>query len=181
MAVGKDKTPNLVLRYIREVERRESREEFAAAVANTGDVHLACDARLVARWEDGDVECPRPAYQRALEALTGRPFAELGFRQRNALEVPSSDGQSPERLSLHVDEEGHVWATVGRRTFLVGTSATLLAQMGLTAANGEVPIPSVPGAGDPYGFAAFARERWPEFRLAQPHPDYGVDYTALLP
>jgi hypothetical protein len=102
MGVGKDKTPNLVLRHIREVERREAREEFAAAVVNAGDVGLACDARLVARWEDGDVECPRPAYQRALAALTGRPFTQLGFRQRNAIEVPSSDGQTPERLSLHV-------------------------------------------------------------------------------
>jgi hypothetical protein len=74
-----------------------------------------------------------------------------------------------------------VWATIGRRTFLVGTSAALLAQMGITAANDHVPIPSVSGAGDPYGFAAFVRERWPGFRLAQPHPDYGVDYTALLP
>jgi hypothetical protein len=32
----KAKTPNLVLRHIREVERRETREEFAAAVVNTG-------------------------------------------------------------------------------------------------------------------------------------------------
>ena len=60
VTTGKAKTPNLVLRYIRETERRESREEFAAAIVNAGrelgDNHLACDARLVARWEDGDVE-----------------------------------------------------------------------------------------------------------------------------
>ena len=90
MATGKARAPNLVLRYIRETERRESREEFAAAVANAGrqlgDHHLACDARLVARWEDGDVGCPRPAYQRALAALTGRPFGELGFRSRSAID-----------------------------------------------------------------------------------------------
>ena len=36
-------------------------------------------------------------------------------------------------------------------------------------------------APDPFGFAAFARERWPDVRLSRPHPDYGVDYTALLP
>ena len=85
MATGKAKTPNLLLRYIRETERRESREEFADAVVKAGrqlgDHHLACDARLVARWEDGDVGRPRPAYQRALTALTGRPFDELGFRR----------------------------------------------------------------------------------------------------
>jgi hypothetical protein len=181
----KARTPNLILRAIREAERRESREEFAAAVVaagrELGNRQLACDARLVAKWEDGDVECPRPAYQRALAALTGRPFTELGFRQRNAIEVPSPDGLTPERLSLQVDEEGHVWATVGRRTFLVGTSAALLAQIGLTAAGGETSAAPLSGADDPYGFAAFVRNRWPDLRLAQPHPDYGVDYTVVLP
>ena len=136
VATGKAKAPNLVLRSIREIERRESREEFAAAIVDAGrqagDNHLACDARLVARWEDGDVECPRPAYQRALTALTGRPFHLLGFRPRNAIELPSTDDLAPGRLSLHVDEEGHVWATIGRRTFLAGTTAALLMRMGLT-------------------------------------------------
>ena len=103
VATGKARAPNLVLRYIRETERRESREEFAAAIVNAGrelgDNHLACDARLVARWEDGDVECPRPAYQRALTALTGRPFRLLGFRSRNAIELPSTDDLAPGRLS----------------------------------------------------------------------------------
>ena len=184
MGVGKAKAPNLVLRYVRETERRESREEFAAAVVSAGrqlgDSHLACDARLVARWEDGDVECPRPAYQRALAALTGRPFAQLGFRQRNAIEVPSPDELTAERLSFHMDEEGQVWATVGRRQFLVGSTTALLMQAGLDSASGAF-LASPAGAGDFYGFAAFVRERWPEVRLAKPHPDYGVDYTALLP
>ena len=105
VGVERAKAPNLVLRRIREVERRETREEFAAAVViagrQLGDDHLGCDARLVARWEDGDVGCPRPAYQRALEALTGRPFAELGFRQRNAIELPSPCELTPDRLSFH--------------------------------------------------------------------------------
>src|SRR5262249_36597042 len=38
----------------------------------------------------------------------------------------------------------------------------------------------VPGAVDPYGFYAFARDRWPTLQLARPQPDYGVDYTAVL-
>ena len=182
---GKAKTPNLTLRYIREIERHESREEFAAAIVTAGrqlgDKHLACDARLVARWEDGDVECPRPAYQRALAALTGRPFDQLGFRLRNAIELPSTNVLAPGRLSLHVDEEGQVWATIGRRTFLVGTSAALLTQMGFTE-TGELPMesPSL-GIADRYEFRVFMNERWPDVRLSQPHPDYGVDYTALLP
>src|SRR5215472_363036 len=115
VAADKAKTPNLVLRHIREVERRESREEFAAAVVSTGrqlgDRSLGCDARLVARWEDGEVECPRPAYQRALVALTGRPFAQLGFQLRNAIELPSPIDLTPERLSFDVDNEGQVWVT----------------------------------------------------------------------
>jgi hypothetical protein len=37
------------------------------------------------------------------------------------------------------------------------------------------------GGVDPFGFGAFASGRWPDVRLARPHPDYGVDYTALLP
>ena len=185
MATGKAKTPNLVLRCIRETERRESREEFAAAVVDAGrqlgDHHLACDARLVARWEDGDVECPRPAYQRALAALTGRPFDELGFRSRNAIAVPSTDELTAGRLSLHVDEEGRVWATIGRRTFLVGTSAALLMQAGLAETGTAIPASPLAGAVDPFGFVAFASGRWPDVRLSRPHPDYGVDYTALLP
>ena len=110
VAVGKARTPNLVLRHVREAQRRESREEFAAAVIGAGqhlgDRHLACDARLVARWEDGEVGCPRPAYQRALTALTGRPFDQLGFRQRNAIEMPWSEEPSTGRLLLDVDEQG---------------------------------------------------------------------------
>jgi hypothetical protein len=193
VGVERARAPNLILRRIREVERRESREEFAAAVVSAGrqlgNKQLACDARLVARWEDGDVGCPRPAYQRALEALIGRPFAELGFRQRNAIELPSPCELAPDRLSFHVDEEGRVWATVDRRTFLVGTSATLLAQAGLGLADGSIrglpmsgdPPWVVPATPDPFGFAAFATERWPELRLSCPQPDYGVDFTALLP
>ena len=185
MATGKAKTPNLVLRYIRETERRESREEFAAAIVNAGrelgDNHLACDARLVARWEDGDVECPRPAYQRALTALTGRPFKQLGFRMRNAIELPSSGDLASGRLSLHVDEEGQVWATIDRRTFLVGTSAAVLTRLGLAETGQLLAEPPSAGSADPHGFRAFVKERWPDVLLSQPHPDYGVDYNALLP
>ncbi len=184
VATGKAKTPNLVLRYVRETERRESREEFAAALVSIGqdlgDKHLACDARLIARWEDGDVQCPRPAYQRALTALTGRSFDQLGFQTRNAIPVPSTDDLTAGKLSLHVDEEGQVWATIGRRTFLVGTSAALLMQAGL-AKTDALSLSPLTGAADPYGFAAFASKRWPGVRLSRPNPDFGVDYLAMLP
>jgi hypothetical protein len=181
----RDKTPNLVLRHIREVERHETREEFAAAVVTAGHrigvKHLGCDARLVGRWEDGDVECPRPAYQRALNALTGRSATELGFRQRNAIRLPSSTDLTPDRLSFEVDAEGRVWATVDRRRFLVGTAAAVLAQAGLPSITNpatDTPTLSIP---DPYSFSSFVRERWPTVHLSRPHPDFGVDYTAVLP
>ena len=183
--MNKVKTPNLVIRHVREAERHETREEFAAAVVDAGhqlgDNHLGCDARLVARWEDGEVVCPRPAYQRALEALTGRSIDQLGFRQRNAIELPSPGELTPDRLSFEVNEEGQVWATVNRRRFLIGTSAALLAQAGLTSMTGATLDMPPPGVPDPYGFTAFVRERWPTLRLSCPHPDFGVDYLALLP
>jgi hypothetical protein len=103
------RTPNLALRRIRETERRESRDEFAAAVVavgrQLGDKHLACDARLIARWEDGEVGCPRPVYQRALEALTGRPFEQLGFRVASAIDGPMREAL--QRSVAPVDEERH--------------------------------------------------------------------------
>lgn len=49
------------LRSFREADRRETREEFAAAIG--------CDARLLARWERGEVHCPRPFYRRRLAEL----------------------------------------------------------------------------------------------------------------
>jgi hypothetical protein len=117
MVIGKAKTPNLLLRYIRETERHESRDEFAEAVVKAGrqlgDQHLACDARLVARWEDGEVGRPRPAYQRALTALTGRSFDQLGFQPRNAAEVRPADEAGPIRLPLHRDGEDQRRATAG--------------------------------------------------------------------
>src|SRR6266496_2061797 len=104
----------------------------------------------------------RPVYQRALAALTGRPFDELGFRSRNAIAVPSTGEFAPGRLSLHVDAEGRVWATIGRRTFLVGTSAALLMQAGLAETGAAIPAPPLADAVDPFGFGAFASERWPD-------------------
>lgn len=53
------------LRSFREADRHETREEFAAAIG--------CDARLLARWERGEVRCPRPFYRRRLAKL-GAPL-----------------------------------------------------------------------------------------------------------
>ncbi len=74
-----------------------------------------------------------------------------------------------------------MWATIGRRTFLVGTSAALLIQAGLADSGEDVGVPGLTGNFDPYGFGSFISRRWPDVRLARPYPDYGVDYSALLP
>lgn len=79
-----DRAPNIALRRIREHERHETRSEFAEALAQMAremgeSVHPS--ERYVARLEDGDISCPRPAYRRALVALCRRPLSELGFTQ----------------------------------------------------------------------------------------------------
>lgn len=38
-----------------------------------------CSKRHVQRWESGQSAAPRPIYRRALEAVTGRRYADLGF------------------------------------------------------------------------------------------------------
>lgn len=85
--VSRDRRPNRVLRAIRETERRQSREEFAADLnrrARAMGENVSCDARLVARWEDGEVASPRPVYQRVLAAETGHDYLRLGFHPRSA-------------------------------------------------------------------------------------------------
>jgi hypothetical protein len=76
------KVPNLVLRRIREMERQETRGEFAEAMmqaaAKLGE-SVSPSERYVARLEDGDVRYPYPAYRRVLTELCGRSMAELGF------------------------------------------------------------------------------------------------------
>jgi hypothetical protein len=74
--------PNLTLRRIREVERQETREEFAEAIGKAARAlgeKIDCNWRTVARWEDGETARPYPAYRRVLSALLNRPFSELGF------------------------------------------------------------------------------------------------------
>ncbi|MEJ8631943.1 hypothetical protein [Streptomyces sp. MS2.AVA.5] len=75
--------PNTQLRAVRELDLQMSRTEFARLIIATGadmGEHVGCTARLVAAWEDGDVDCPRAVYRRILSRLTGRAMSELGFR-----------------------------------------------------------------------------------------------------
>ncbi|MFD4144363.1 helix-turn-helix domain-containing protein [Streptomyces sp. NPDC058572] len=86
------------------------------------------------------------------------------------------------RMKLRIDEEGNVWAEVDRRSFLVGSAAALLSQgtAGGTASLNGLPL-GVSAADDPFGFARTVASHWPDLRLSRPVPDFGVDWTALLP
>jgi len=76
------KAPNLILRCIREQERRETRAEFAEAMAGVAreiGESVYPDAKYVERLESGDIRYPGPAYRRVLTQLCCRPASELGF------------------------------------------------------------------------------------------------------
>ncbi|MER6612568.1 hypothetical protein [Streptomyces xantholiticus] len=85
-------------------------------------------------------------------------------------------------MKLRIDEEGNMWAEVDRRSFLVGSAAALLSQgtaSGAASLNG-LPF-GVSAADDPFGFARTVTSHWSDLRLSRPVPDFGVDWTALLP
>jgi tetratricopeptide (TPR) repeat protein len=101
---GRNKTPNYALRQFREEERRESRGEFANALAakalEMGE-SISPSERYVARLEDGDVRYPSPPYRRVVVALCNRSLADLGFvRTRSyALDVFSGNSQRISELA----------------------------------------------------------------------------------
>src|SRR5579875_3566359 len=76
------RTPNLTLRRFREETRRESRREFAAAMAKVArdlGESLEPDENYVARLETGHIKYPGPAYRNVLTAMSGKSMADLGF------------------------------------------------------------------------------------------------------
>jgi transcriptional regulator with XRE-family HTH domain len=88
---GARKEPNQVLRRIREQERRETREQFAAAmmrVAGKLGEDVYPDDKYVANLETGRISYPGPAYRRILEEVCGRSFSELGFNPLPGLSLP---------------------------------------------------------------------------------------------
>lgn len=73
--------PNTALRAAR-IGLRMSQDDLARAIQEAGRrAGRPNDAskRLVQRWEAGVIAAPRPAYARALEAVTGLPIEALGF------------------------------------------------------------------------------------------------------
>ncbi|NEC91699.1 hypothetical protein [Streptomyces sp. SID12501] len=119
-------SPNVRLRAVRELEFQMSRQEFAKLIVATGEEMggpVGCTSRLVAAWEDGDVDCPRAVYRRILSRLTGgRTMTELGFRPAS-----SATGRRP---VLPPHEPDRV-APVNRRGFLFdGAGAALSFSLG---------------------------------------------------
>lgn len=73
--------PNTALRQAR-LALRLSQDEMAVAIRDAGQrlgTPNGCSKRLVQRWEAGEVTLPRAVYIRALEYVTGKPVASLGF------------------------------------------------------------------------------------------------------
>ncbi len=72
---------NTALRQAR-LALRLSQDEMAVAIRDAGQrlgTPNGCSKRLVQRWEAGEVALPRAVYIRALEYVTGKPVASLGF------------------------------------------------------------------------------------------------------
>jgi len=72
---------NTALRAAR-IRMRMSQDDLARAIRAAGTRAGRpndCSKRLVQRWEAGTIAAPRPAYARALEAVTGLPIEALGF------------------------------------------------------------------------------------------------------
>lgn len=79
-----------------------SQDDFARALREAGDrVGMPNDAnkRLVQRWEAGVITSPRPAYARALEAVTGLPIGSLGFKVPVPHVRVTDDGQGGHDLA----------------------------------------------------------------------------------
>jgi transcriptional regulator with XRE-family HTH domain len=75
--------PNTAFRAVRQ-GMRMSQDEMARAVRQAGDragEPNDCTKRLIQRWEAGLTSTPRGTYIRALEAVTGQPAENLGFKQ----------------------------------------------------------------------------------------------------
>lgn len=175
------------LRYWREL-RGLSQDALGALVFVSGD--------LLSRVEKAQRSPTRDLAQMCDAALrTGGsltrvwPLVETHRRQQStgsALHVDNPAQALHEALSagtmnLRIDEEGNVWADVGRRSFLVGTAGAVFAQMAPDSAFGAAVGRGPAAPEDPFGFALHASQNWPDLRLSRPVPDYGVDFTALLP
>lgn len=78
-----ERLPNRTLSDLRRAANL-SQDEFAAKLRDAGrrlGEPNEATKRLVQRWEAGETASARPVYRRALEAVTGRAYASLGFAE----------------------------------------------------------------------------------------------------
>ncbi|GAA4960617.1 hypothetical protein GCM10023205_24910 [Yinghuangia aomiensis] len=132
MANGRYKyPPNDRLRAVRTEQRRQSRAEFADALAakaaELGE-NVGADVRLIAKWEDGETGRPRAVYRRLLVALTGCTEHELGIA------APSS---APGATASERPTPTPTVPAVDRRQFLAA---------GVSALTGPAPSNAAPTA-----------------------------------
>ncbi len=179
------------LRYWREL-RGFSQDELGAHLFASGDtlskvegakrfpprdLAVQCDAILgtggiLARlWDLADAK-----------RVDGRSKAAKQASHVDSSTLDIHNALSAGTMKLRVDEGGNMWAEINRRSFMVGSAAALVSQVGTGEAAG-LPIDShaIDTANDPFGFARTVTANWPDLRLSRPVPDYGVDWTALLP
>jgi hypothetical protein len=108
------RTPNAVLRGIRESERRESQAEFAesmARIAREMGVEVYPDGQYVQRLESGYITWPHRTYRGILEQLCGRPARELGLAPsaRSSVDFDRDSGGIPSRVNVRLREA--IWET----------------------------------------------------------------------
>jgi len=84
-------------------------------------------------------------------------------------------------MNLRVDEEGTMWADIGRRSFLVGGISAVLGARGVGPGRQASVVADAAAADDPFGFLTAVGGTWPDLKLSRPVPDFGVDWNALLP
>jgi transcriptional regulator with XRE-family HTH domain len=74
--------PNLVLplfRELREYSQQDLADRLTEEAVKQGDYQTICDARMIRRWENGDVVWPQEKYRILLERVFDKPASELGF------------------------------------------------------------------------------------------------------
>jgi len=102
------RTPNTVLRGIRESERHESQAEFAEAMARLArelGVEAYPDWKYVQRLESSHITWPHRTYRNILEQLCGRPAPELGFAP--SARSAGDSAEEPSRVNVALREA--VW------------------------------------------------------------------------
>jgi hypothetical protein len=77
--------PNLILTSLRmqwQYSQQDLADRLTEEAAKQGDNQTVCDARMIRRWENGDVIWPQEKYCVLLERVFGKSAAELGFVRR---------------------------------------------------------------------------------------------------